>query len=108
MTLAQGARELFLDSALAPKAAMCELLQAEVLLDLERPHDARRTIEHGTDPTDADSDDAQRHDDNQHLGMQVASDERQQCRQGADDQRQRQVATAVLTLVAFQFTAAAA
>ena len=43
--LARGARESFLQSALAPKAAMCELLQAELYLDLERPHDARRTCE---------------------------------------------------------------
>lgn len=45
MRLARGARESFLKSALAPKAAMCELLQAELYLDLERPQDARRTCE---------------------------------------------------------------
>ncbi len=39
--LAQRAREVFLGSALASKAAMCELLLAEVLLDLERLAEAR-------------------------------------------------------------------
>lgn len=39
--LARGARETFAESALAPRAAMCELLLAELLLQVHEPNGAR-------------------------------------------------------------------